>query len=67
MNTNPIRPWKKPTEQYIRTLKHVLGRTIWPTEISKTITLEDNGVAWTYRRKVRKLKRYQTKEIKNGE
>ena len=33
-----------------------IGKDNWPTEISKTITLEDNGVAWTYRRKVRKLK-----------
>lgn len=33
-----------------------IGKDSWPTEISKTITLEDNGVAWIYRRKVRKVK-----------
>lgn len=33
-----------------------LGKDNWPIEISQTIMLEDNGVAWTYRRKVRKLK-----------
>ena len=28
-----------------------IGKDSWPAEISKTITLEDNGVAWIYRRR----------------
>ena len=39
-----------------------IGKDSWPTEISKTITLEDNGVAWIYRRKVRKVKETQQKK-----
>lgn len=39
-----------------------IGKDSWPTEISKTITLEDNGVAWIYRRKVKKVKETQQKK-----
>ena len=39
-----------------------IGKDSWPTEISKTITLEDNGVAWIYRRKIRKVKDTQQKK-----
>ncbi len=39
-----------------------IGKDSWPTEISKTITLEDNGVIWIYRRKVRKVKETQQKK-----
>lgn len=39
-----------------------IGKDSWPAEISKTITLEDNGVTWIYRRKVRKVKETQQKK-----
>ena len=32
-----------------------IGKDYWPIEISKTITLEDKNIVWTYRRKIRRV------------
>ena len=39
-----------------------IGKDSWPTEIDKTITLDDKGVAWIYRRKLRKVQETQDKK-----
>ncbi len=39
-----------------------IGKDSWPTEIDKTITLDDKGVAWIYRRKLRKVQEIQDKK-----
>ena len=39
-----------------------IGKDSWPTEINKTITLDDKGVAWIYRRKLRKVQETQDKK-----
>ena len=39
-----------------------IGKDSWPTEIDKTITLDDKGVAWIYRRKLRKVQETQYKK-----
>lgn len=32
-----------------------IGKDYWPIEISKTITLEDKNIVWTYRRKIKRV------------
>ena len=39
-----------------------IGKDSWPTEIDKTIALDDKGVAWIYRRKLRKVQETQDKK-----
>ena len=39
-----------------------IGKDSWPTEIDKTITLDDKGVAWIYRRKLRKVQETKGKK-----
>ncbi|WP_024998370.1 hypothetical protein [Prevotella falsenii] len=39
-----------------------IGKDGWPTEINKTIMLEDDGVAWIYRRKLKKVEEIQRKK-----
>ena len=43
------------TETYI-------GKDNWPTLIEKTITLTDNNILWTYRRKIRKVQDVKTRK-----
>ncbi|MBF1516072.1 MAG: hypothetical protein HXN89_09570 [Prevotella pallens] len=43
------------TETYI-------GKDNWPTLIEKTITLTDNNILWTYRRKVKKVQDVKTRK-----
>ena len=43
------------TETYI-------GKDNWPTLIEKTITLTDNNILWTYRRKIRKIQDVKTRK-----
>ena len=43
------------TETYI-------GKDNWPTLIEKTITLTDNNILWTYRRKIRKVRDIKTRK-----
>ena len=43
------------TETYI-------GKDNWPTLIEKTITLTDNNIFWTYRRKIRKVQDVKTRK-----
>lgn len=43
------------TETYI-------GKDNWPTLIEKTITLTDNNILWTYRRKIKKVQDVKTRK-----
>lgn len=43
------------TETYI-------GKDNWPTLIEKTITLTDNNILWTHRRKIRKIQDVKTRK-----
>lgn len=43
------------TETYI-------GKDNWPTLIEKTITLTDDNILWTYRRKIRKVQEVKTRK-----
>ena len=46
---------------YIHTETYI-GKDNWPTLIEKTITLTDDNILWTYRRKIRKVQDVKTRK-----